>query len=92
MSQSLSTAIAPKGVRQMDADRIAIPSAFAPQRSPARATARDTETFGMTEFKRTLEELVNLEGLLGSLTGDSSTPAPERWVAFSAAKVSCCTW
>lgn len=43
--------------------------------------------YTMTEFKRTIEELASLEELLGSLADDSSTPAPERFVAFSAAKV-----
>lgn len=42
----------------------------------------------MTEFKRTAEELASLEELLSSLADDASTPAPERLVTFSAAKVS----
>lgn len=42
----------------------------------------------MTEFKRTVEELVGVEELLGSLVGDTSTPAPEKLAAFSSAKAS----
>eukprot|EP00752_Nemacystus_decipiens_P011045 g9813.t1 len=37
--------------------------------------------------ERTAEELARLEELLGSLAADSSTPAPERLVTFSTAKV-----
>ncbi|CAN0092205.1 unnamed protein product [Pylaiella littoralis] len=43
----------------------------------------------MTEFKRTVEQLAGIEELLGSLTDDYSTPAPEKLAAFSSAKASC---
>ncbi|CAM9634893.1 unnamed protein product [Scytosiphon promiscuus] len=40
----------------------------------------------MTEFKRTVTELDNLEELLGSFAGDASTSAPEKLDIFTSAK------
>lgn len=60
------------------------PSAGAPGFALHAITPQNS---AMTEFKRTVEELASLEELLGSLAGDSSTPAPEKLVTYSAAKV-----